>query len=116
MGWVVDGIIARVRQENRIYAASEWDRFCEDHGLTVLFTDLPASLPAFFLGKAIVIQHGLSRQRTARLVWHEIGHWMCHAGSREFWRARPLGYLILSKMERQANEFAQQFPEWDWNE
>ncbi len=102
----------RVRTENRCYGANEWEQFCEDQGIAVLYADLPPSLPAFFLNKAIIIQQGLSPQQTVRLAWHELGHWVCHVGSQEFWRTRPLGHLIMSKMERQASDFAERFPLW----
>lgn len=112
MGWVVGDIVCRWRGKLGRYHALEWTRFLADCGLCYRFADLPASLPALVIGRTIVVRHGMNAAATAFWVWHEVGHWACHVGSREFWRTRPQGYLTLSKMERQATEFAVRFPDW----
>jgi len=115
MGWVVEDIVCRWRAKFGVYGAFEWERFIDDCGLRWRVADLPASLPALIIGKTIFVRRGLDSLLTAYYVWHEIGHWACHFGSREFWLSRPQGYLTLSKMERQASEFALLFPVWGWD-
>lgn len=112
MGWVVDGIIRRRWGRPGVYAADEWERFCFDNKLSVSFVDLPASFPGLIVGNIILVRRGLSCEETARLVWHEIGHWACHVGNRRFWQSRPFGRSTIRKMERQASEFAERFPLW----
>lgn len=113
MGWVVDDIIRRRWGYARRYDAGEWERFLADNGLDYRFARFPVSLPAVIIGNTVVVREGMGPRETAWYVWHEIGHWACHVGNRRFWGSRPSGRLILSKMERQASEFAERFPVWD---
>lgn len=113
MGWVVADLASRWRDKIGQYHAFEWERCLADLGLTYRIVDLPASLPALIVNRTILVRRGMSSVATAFWVWHEVGHWVCHVGNREFWRTRPQGHLTLSKMERQATEFAIRFPDWD---
>lgn len=113
MGWVVDDIIRREWGRPGVYDADEWRLFLVEHGLQYRLVDLPTGVSAFIYCNLIIIQRGLSRVETARLAWHEIGHWACHVGDWQFWHSRPFGASTLRKMERQAEEFAERFPVWD---
>lgn len=113
MGWVVEDIIRRERRRVGYYRADEWQRFLENHGLRVRFIGLPVTVPAILCGNTVYVRRGLTAEKTAAAVWHELGHVVCHVGNRRFWERLPLGHLIISKMERQASEFAAGFPIWD---
>ena len=113
MGWVVEGFSRDLAGKLGTYRANDWSRFLEDCGLLHIYADLPASLPAFFLGRAIVLRRDMDPERTAWWAWHEALHALLHVGNREEWRRLVCGDLILSKFERQADEFAEVFPDWD---
>lgn len=116
MGWVVPGVVDRLRAERGLYGVSEWERFLAEHGLYCSFEEMPVEVPALVAGNAILVQDGLPDDVTALLVWHEAGHIVLHAGNREFWISRPLGRSTIRKMERQAWEFAYLFPDWSESE
>jgi hypothetical protein len=65
-----------VRGQTRVYAAEEWRQFCDDHGLQVIFADLPASLPSFVYRNVIVVTSYLLLAETCliRLESHPRPH------------------------------------------
>ena len=113
MVWVVEQIVDRVRHERGVYALHEWERFCADHGIAIVFADLTESLPSFYIAGTIVLGRHLSAEERAYHAWHEAYHALYCVGSREEWlRLMVCGDLCVRKFERQADEFATGFPVW----
>lgn len=114
MGWIAIERVARARMEYGRFKSNEWQAFLDQCGLHHMTWDLGTSLPAILCDEdTIVTDNELAEHETAWWVWHEVAHHLLHGGDRNFWRSRPQGDIILSKFERQADEFASAYPEWE---
>lgn len=103
----------RWRRVHGLINALSWDEFLPCIGLTVESVDLPAAIPAVLVrDRVILLKRGLSRESSALLVWHEVGHVALHAGGAAFWTSSVGGQHLLRRFERQAWTFALQFPVW----
>jgi hypothetical protein len=101
--------------KRHIYRAEEWEAFCADHGIHWIYAELPDNLPALIADDTIVLHEDLRELGPLRdyYAWHELSHWILHVGDERFLRTLPCGWMILSKQERQASEFALTYPIWD---
>lgn len=113
MGWIVKDACDRLWGEIGRYHWDEWCEVASTLGLEVVIVNQGPVPPACLIGRTIYVRGGLCDQMTARLVFHEVGHAVLHAGTPQDWRAMPGGTHVLHKFERQAEEFAALFPVWD---
>ena len=110
MGWIVADVMRRVRSLFGSFRALDWRSFLELIGLRCR-RDADLAIPALFYQGTILVRPDLDDWITAWLVWHEIGHFLLHAGNQLDWLQLPCGDLILAKQERQAAEFALHSPD-----
>lgn len=113
MGWVAGDCADRLRGKAGWYRWDQWRSFCWLYGIQVVETDLPAWLDAVHVGRSVCVRLDLPPLDKARWVWHEVGHIVMHPGNCWYWDRLPWGHLVLSKQERQADEFAATFPVWE---
>lgn len=96
----IDGF--NVRQLNE----SDAEIICEKENITLLELDVPASFYFYCYQKHfIIIKKGLLGLKKTFTIFHELGHFYCHAGSPASSRAFFYG-LIKSKNEFEADAFA----------
>ena len=95
------------------YWASDWTRFCTAHGIGWITAPLSPDIRALLIDNLIVLDEDLDSPERDSQAWHELGPWALHIGDERALRRRACGDLIAGKQERQANEFALAFPEWD---
>jgi hypothetical protein len=112
MGWVVEDCIQRLRKSLGCFRYDQWPDCAEQLGLTVTFFDLPCHVQAYIIKGHLIVSTRWHRIVQARAAWHEIGHYLLHAGSFHWWMTRPQGNLTVTKFEVQANLFAERFPIW----
>lgn len=103
----------RLRCEFGTYKASEWQRFCADHGISWAEFRGPAPVPAFTWQGVIFLARDLRIAEQCYWAWHEIAHLLLHSGEARWWKTRPQGDLTVSKFERQAADFVDFFPVWE---
>lgn len=118
MGWVVDEAVIRLRGELGQYRRHEWRDLLHDCNLSWSFETLPESFDAVLLMRFrhVMFRNGLSDDAIAKAAFHEVGHTLLHAGSRDFWKnALPglQGGISVDKWERQAEAFVEAFPVWE---
>lgn len=113
MGWIVEAIVDRLHRCVGRWPADNWRGFIDRYDLDCVYADLPQSLPAISIDGVIVIGRHLPPNEAAWWAWHEVAHHVLHCGGREDWRRMVCGDLILTKFERQADDFALLFPDWD---
>lgn len=110
---VVADIIARLRAEYGRMRRSDWEAYLTRCGVSVQYRDFgDVPVTGVVRGNTIFLQHGLSKDETERVVFHEFGHFATHEGDIRWWRTRPQGHITAAKFERQAEEFAALFPDW----
>lgn len=114
MGYVVADVVRNLWSVYGRPASNEWREVAEAFGLTVRLRDLPAfARPGLVKGRTIYLQFDLPNREMALTAFHEIGHVALHDGDVRWWHSRPQGHITVSRMERQAEEFALLFPDWD---
>jgi len=113
VGVVVECVVTRARARYGIVRAASWPEFAQHLRLSVHTAPLPESFDAIIRGSTILIRRDLTAEGSAYAVWHEIGHVMLHAGDWRWWETRPQGHITVARFERQADEFARQFPVWE---
>lgn len=111
--WVAQQRAQELRKTFGLFRSDEWLRFAHRLGMRVCLADLPDGFPGFTNGDTIYVCRSLNWTSRASVVWHEIGHVVMHAGDADWWRSRPQGEITVSKMERQAWEFAFLYPVWE---
>lgn len=113
MGWVVDDAVARTRRQVGVFFAHEWEAFCAQAGISVLYDLLPDSLPGISFGDLLILDVRLSAEEREHVAWHELAHHELHVGDcRDWLQLMACGDLCVQKFERQADEFAALFPDW----
>lgn len=111
MGWVVDGVVRRIRRKHGICVADDWEEFVTRRGMKVTRETLPIDgMRAFTVDNLIVLNTNQGFWDEAHAGLEEYGHRQMHAGDRDWWRSRPQGDITVAKFERQAREFASRFP------
>ena len=110
MGWIVDGVVARLRDEIGPFRRSEWREFLKAIGLGYDFDYLPDSCNAILHGDEVIFRNGSTEEEIISAAYHEGGHHLTVAGDMRFWASRPQGRVTVAKFERYANDFATLFP------
>lgn len=79
---------------------------CRRVGMRVVPLPLPGLICAIYGDGITIINSALSSRRRAHIALHELGHHMIHGpqGGYRFWRERD--WVMASKVERQAEDFA----------
>lgn len=113
MGWIVRDACNRLYAQIGRYHWDEWGDVATALGLTVAIVNHGPVPPACLVGRTIIIRGGLDAQTTAFLAYHELGHHVLHAGDPAQWRQWFGGAHLMAKYERQASEFAEEFPVWE---
>lgn len=113
VGWIVEDACQRLYTEIGRYQWDQWELAARALGLSVIVATAGPVPPACLIDRTIIIRGGLDPQTTAFLAWHECGHHVLHAGDPSQWRQWFGGAHIMAKYERQANEFAEEYPVWE---
>lgn len=91
----------------------DWEAFLAMCGVPVKYRNLPEwSAPGVVVGKTIFLHRELPKAEMARTAFHEVAHILLHDGDVRWWMSRPQGHITVAKFERQAEEFAELFPDW----
>lgn len=113
VSWIVQDACHRLRDEIGTYRWDQWREVARLLGITVeVVSDMPVP-KGCIIGDLIVVRWDSDPVVVAERVWHEISHAYLHAGNRDIWGQVHCGQIILSKFERQAREFAEQYPVWE---
>lgn len=103
----------RLRNNLGSFWADEWSDCASRLGLQITTGKLPRELPTMTLLGWVILNEDLTDFEQAVWAWHEIGHWVMHAGKVDWWATRPQGDVTVRKLERQATRFAIVFPIWE---
>lgn len=112
LSWMVTDTIIRTRERYGRFGGDEYYLLASLLGLTIETRRLPVKLPAIVCDSTIVLSDRLSSTAQAWYAWHEVGHFLMHEGDRRALRSHPEGRAMMGKYERQADEFADRFPDW----